>query len=664
MNLAVASKFIDGVKNDELRTMLATHYTPLSTNAPTPEELRLKSKEYLLLKPPSRSGYYKNNYGNFNNGPANQGNNWYKPRVDMDKRRSCANCSSTDHHVSACPTYKQGMKAIGFSLEDEDASELDHEVFMRGVIAKFGPRCFFCNLEGHCKSDCPQFWDAVADIEHPRHEEALSGVKASKARLLSEAEARRKDKPQELAAKKTQAVTEETREPEPATAADDFKIDYRAAARDALNRVQQELVTKQIEQKMKLELENEKLQEQLNTFEATEVEETKAPSSLSMKLNVISGQRFGMVPQGSKIQSIISVAGHQVIRNLSEPSEFTLMHLDAYADYLRQVEPRTESRAVRALLTTGGPRMKKLHGRYLEVYGPYQVMLNVDGISIYTRTYVTTDNDQMGQIYLGEEELKVRRIGHDAMMEQDALHIGYEADVTAHLLDTNGTKIGVTGLLDTGAVVSLMPIKTWERMGFTREDLIPTNLRLAAANRGAIYVAGRTPTTVLHMGGRDLWMSFLVVENLDDADQFMLRRDFARNFDLMIDLNNGKIRIRNPDRKYVKKPINRIIADENKVPIFLDRKVKLQPGQAEVAIFRMRNLNSLSDSKQVYLVPNPNSQSSVILGLRLLGNAKRTVCQCVIEHTGHHGFNPAWKKAWLRFADEDRLSRDTKLEEK
>ena len=73
MNLAVASKFIDGVKNDELRTMLATHYTPLSTNAPTPEELRLKSKETsnLFLKPPSRSGYYKNNYGNFNNGPAN-----------------------------------------------------------------------------------------------------------------------------------------------------------------------------------------------------------------------------------------------------------------------------------------------------------------------------------------------------------------------------------------------------------------------------------------------------------------------------------------------------------------------------------------------------------------------------------------------------------------
>ena len=202
----------------------------------------------------------------------------------------------------------------------------------------------------------------MADIKHPRHDGALSGVKAIKARPLSEAEAPRKKKPQELATKKMQAVTEEICEPEPVTAADDFKIDYRAAAMDALNRVQQELVTKEIEQKVKLELENEKIQEWLNAFEASEVEETKAPSKLSMKLNVISGKTFGMVPQGSKIQPIISVAGHQVIRNLSEPSELTSMHLDTYADYLRLVEPRTESRDVRALLTTGDPRIKNFTG--------------------------------------------------------------------------------------------------------------------------------------------------------------------------------------------------------------------------------------------------------------------------------------------------------------
>ena len=99
-----------------------------------------------------------------------------------------------------------------------------------------------------------------------------------------------------------------------------------------------------------------------------------------------------------------------------------MIYLDTKADYLRQEEPHTESTAVRALLTTVGPRIKnstgatKLHGR--------QVILNVDGISIYTGTYVKTDSDKRGRIYLGQEELKVRRIGHDAMMEQNAVHLG------------------------------------------------------------------------------------------------------------------------------------------------------------------------------------------------------------------------------------------------
>ena len=123
-----------------------------------------------------------------------------------------------------------------------------------------------------------------------------------------------------------------------------------------------------------------------------------------------------------------------------------------------------------------------------------------------------------------------------------------------------------------------------------------------------------------------------LLENLDDSNQFILGRDFVRNFDMMIGLNKGLIRIRNPDRKYAKKLINIIIIDENKVPIFLDRKVKLQPGQAVKANFRMRNLNSLSDSKQVCLVPNPNSQSSVILG-RSFSITRNGLCASVWLNT-------------------------------
>ena len=71
-----------------------------------------------------------------------------------------------------------------------------------------------------------------------------------------------------------------------------------------------------------------------------------------------------------------------------------------------------------------------------------------------------------------------------------------------------------------------------------------------------------------------------------------------RNFDVTIDLNDGLIRIKDPERKYEKKPLNKILINQAKVPIFLDRKVRLKPNQAVVATFRMRNLNELSNDKQ------------------------------------------------------------------
>ena len=144
-------------------------------------------------------------------------------------------------------------------------------------------------------------------------------------------------------------------------------------------------------------------------------------------MNVISGRTFGMTKQGTKIMSIISVAGHQMVKNLSEPSEITLVHLDIYADYLKEKDPKLDSRAVRALLTTGGPRLMKVDGHYIDVHGPYPILMNVDGINIYTKAHITDANDQIGRIYIGQEELKVRRIGHNAMLEQDAVHTDFQS---------------------------------------------------------------------------------------------------------------------------------------------------------------------------------------------------------------------------------------------
>ena len=69
--------------------------------------------------------------------------------------------------------------------------------------------------------------------------------------------------------------------------------------------------------------------------------------------------------------------------------------------------------------------------------------------------------------------------------------------------------------------MSVIPIEIGDRMGFDQDDFIDSRIRLPTANKGALWVLGRTPIIALNIGERNLWMSFLVVENLDESDQFI-----------------------------------------------------------------------------------------------------------------------------------------------
>ena len=111
-------------------------------------------------------------------------------------------------------------------------------------------------------------------------------------------------------------------------------------------------------------------------------------------------------------------------------------------------------------------------------------------------------------------------------------------------MDVQGRQLSVKGLLDTGAVVNVMPTSTWTDMGFNRSDWVPTNIRLAAAKQGSIFDAVRTPIVSLQLGGRHIWVILLVIENLDKSDQFNLGHDLVQNFDVnrpqrRVDTNQG-----------------------------------------------------------------------------------------------------------------------------
>ena len=74
------------------------------------------------------------------------------------------------------------------------------------------------------------------------------------------------------------------------------------------------------------------------------------------------------------------------------------MHIDVHADYLSAISPQTTSRALMALLTRGGSNSVRVENRYTEADGPHEVMLNIDGIKIYTKTMITCDEDLAGQM--------------------------------------------------------------------------------------------------------------------------------------------------------------------------------------------------------------------------------------------------------------------------
>ena len=81
-----------------------------------------------------------------------------------------------------------------------------------------------------------------------------------------------------------------------------------------------------------------------------------------------------------------------------------------------------------------------------------------------------------------------------------------------------------TRIVDTGVVLSVVPIVTWKTMGLDKDDLIDTRIQLSAANKGTLRDLGRTPIIALNLGERNIWMKFLVVENLNESDQFILGR--------------------------------------------------------------------------------------------------------------------------------------------
>ena len=210
---------------------------------------------------PKKYSYSENR--NMQEGSQPQRSSWYKPRDDMDNCRPCANCGSADHHVRDCTAYKQGVKSLGYAPDEEDMSQMEEREFYSGLIIKIGARCFFCNQEGHFRMDCPLSWEAVKNQSHPKHKLAFAAVQNQRNRQTEFETKNSEAQSAELPTKTAKTVTQVSSAME-AKAMNSLEINYEGAAAEAINKVKQDLATKEIEQRLKQEIERQKLNETLS----------------------------------------------------------------------------------------------------------------------------------------------------------------------------------------------------------------------------------------------------------------------------------------------------------------------------------------------------------------------------------------------------------------
>ena len=196
-------------------------------------------------------------------------------------------------------------------------SQMEEHKYYSGLIIKIGARCFFCNQEGHFRMDCPLFWEAVKDQSHPKHKLALAAVQNQRNRQ-NEFESRNLGAPStELPTKTVKAVSHVNDAIESA-AGNSLEINYEKAATEAIAKVKQDLAAKEIEQRLKLEIERQNFNEALTgSNQAPEAVPGSTKTGNCNTVKMVTGKPFGITKIGARIMSIITMGGHEVTRNLS-----------------------------------------------------------------------------------------------------------------------------------------------------------------------------------------------------------------------------------------------------------------------------------------------------------------------------------------------------------
>ncbi len=201
------------------------------------------------------------------------------------------------------------------------------------------------------------------------------------------------------------------------------------------------------------------------------------------------------------------------------------------------------------------------------VYGPVDVILKEDFVEIKTIAWVTLDKDLAGQIYLGKNELVLRAINQSRVPTEAKLEA--DAAMIIQVGRCDGELEPLRGMLDTGAGISVMSVSAWRRIG--SPTLSPSQL--------------------------------VIVEDLGE-DDFLLGRTFIREFDVLIDLREKKIIIRDLDARWRLCRKETMGSFNERIKLVLDSSAVLAPGQITLCKLKlMQAANKFKHDQQKCVIP-------------------------------------------------------------
>ena len=132
-------------------------------------------------------------------------------------------------------------------------------------------------------------------------------------------------------------------------------------------------------------------------------------------------------------------------------------------------------------------------------------------------------------------------------------------------------------MIDTGSGVSIPSLNAYQKIASAHAlSLLPYDIQLYAVNGKTLTTIGNAENVNFQLDGHTLKTNFIVIADHLGAKDFLLRRNFLRTYNVLVDLTAMRVTSRNPKTPRHFKPVHEV-SDHEPFLVVSTEKVVLGP---------------------------------------------------------------------------------------